>query len=172
MDDTILSCYEMVISGHFHGKTSKKNVHYLGTQYQITFSDARQVKGFHVFDTDTRELEFVENPERMYHVIMYNDATDVLSTKFDLYKNTYVKIIVVKKTKPVVFDEYIDKMVQAGVININIIEDQIETSEEVIDMAQDTITIINDEIDKLEISEDKDKLKMLIHELYIESISI
>jgi hypothetical protein len=63
-------------------------------------------------------------------------------------------------------------MVQAGVININIIEDQIETSEEVIDMAQDTITIINDEIDKLEISEDKDKLKMLIHELYIESISI
>jgi hypothetical protein len=103
---------------------------------------------------------------------MYNDATDVLSTKFDLYKNTYVKIIVVKKTKPVVFDEYIDKMVQAGVININIIEDQIETSEEVIDMAQDTITIINDEIDKLEISEDKDKLKMLIHELYIESISI
>ena len=63
-------------------------------------------------------------------------------------------------------------MVQAGVININIIEDQIETSEEVIDMAQDTITIINDEIDKLEISEDKDKLKMLIHELYMESISI
>ena len=39
-------------------------------------------------------------------------------------------------------------------------------------MAQDTITIINDEIDKLEISEDKDKLKMLIHELYMESISI
>lgn len=172
MDDSILSCYEMVISGHFHGKTSKKNVHYLGTQYQITFSDARQVKGFHVFDTDTRELEFIENPERMYHVIMYNDATDVISTKFDLYKNTYVKIIVVKKTKPVVFDEYIDKMVQAGVININIIEDQIETSEQVIDMAQDTITIINDEIDKLEISEDKDKLKMLIHELYMESISI
>jgi glycosyltransferase involved in cell wall biosynthesis len=63
MEDKIFACYEMVLSGHFHGKASKKNVHYLGTQYQITFSDARLDKGFHVLDTQTRELEFIQNHE-------------------------------------------------------------------------------------------------------------
>jgi DNA repair exonuclease SbcCD nuclease subunit len=172
MDDSIFSCYEMVLSGHFHGKTSKKNVHYLGTQYQITFSDARQQKGFHVLDTETRELEFIENPEKMYHIIVYDDSKhDPMGDDFDYYKNSYVKVLVAKKKDPVKFDLWIDKMVQAGVINLNIVEEMIETSTDTVDVAQDTMSIINEEIDKLETVENKGKLKSLIHELYIESLS-
>jgi DNA repair exonuclease SbcCD nuclease subunit len=172
MDDSIFSCYEMVLSGHFHGKTSKKNVHYLGTQYQITFSDARQQKGFHVLDTETRELEFIENPEKMYHIIVYDDSKhDPMGDDFDYYKNSYVKVLVAKKKDPVKFDLWVDKMVQAGVINLNIVEEMIETSTDTVDVAQDTMSIINEEIDKLETVENKGKLKSLIHELYIESLS-
>jgi DNA repair exonuclease SbcCD nuclease subunit len=173
MDDKIFSCYEMVLSGHFHGKASKKNVHYLGTQYQITFSDARLNKGFHVLDTQTRELEFIQNHDRIYHVIVYDDSkSDPMSTDFSSYKNSYVKALVAKKTDPVKFDLWIDRMVQGGVINLNIVEEMVETSDDVVDVAQDTMSIINEEIDKLEISEDKGKLKTLIHELYIESLSV
>lgn len=175
MDDSILSCYDMVLSGHFHGKNSKKNVHYLGTQYQITFSDARLTKGFHVFDTDTRELEFIENPERMYHIIVYDDSkssNDPLGDDFSYYKNSYVKVLVSKKTNAVKFDQWVDRMVHGGVINLNIVEEAIETSSDTVDVAQDTMSIINEEIDKLEITEDKGKIKSLIHELYIESLSV
>jgi len=175
MDDKIFSCYDMVLSGHFHGKTSKKNVHYLGTQYQITFSDARQIKGFHVLDTETRELEFIENPDKMYHIIVYDDSklyNDPLGDDFSYYKNSYVKVLVAKKTNPAKFDMWIDRMVQAGVINLNIVEEMVETTKDEINVAQDTMSIINEEIDKLEISEDKGKLKSLIHELYIESLSV
>jgi DNA repair exonuclease SbcCD nuclease subunit len=172
MDDSIFSCYDMVLSGHFHGKASKKNVHYLGTQYQITFSDARLVKGFHVLDTETRELEFIENKERIYHVIAYDDSKlDPLASDFSAYKNSYVKVLVAKKKDPVKFDLWVDKMVQAGVINLNIVEEIPETSTDEVDVTQDTISIINEEVDKLEISEDKGKIKTLIHELYIESLS-
>lgn len=174
MEDKIFSCYDMVLSGHFHGKNSKKNVHYLGTQYQITFSDARLVKGFHILDTETRELEFIENPDKIYHVIVYNDSNvynDPLGDDFSYYKNSYVKVLVAKKTNPAKFDIWVDRMVQAGVLSLNIVEEMLETTENKIDVAQDTMSIINEEIDKLEISEDKGKLKTLIHELYIESLS-
>jgi len=63
MDDGFLSRFEKVLSGHFHIKSNRKNVHYLGTQYQMTFADLDDIKGFHVIDTETRELEFIENPE-------------------------------------------------------------------------------------------------------------
>jgi len=173
MDDKIFACYEMVLSGHFHGKASKKNVHYLGTQYQITFSDARLDKGFHVLDTQTRELEFIQNHDRIYHVMVYDDSkSDPMGIDFASYKNSYVKVLVAKKADPVKFDLWVDRMVQAGVINLNIVEEMIETSEDAVDVAQDTMSIINEEIDKLEISEDKGKLKSLIHELYIESLSV
>ena len=56
MSDSVLQKFEMVLSGHFHTKTTNSNIHYLGTQYQITFSDLNQKKGFHVFDTDTRTI--------------------------------------------------------------------------------------------------------------------
>jgi hypothetical protein len=91
---------------------------------------------------------------------------------FSHYKNSYVKVLVSKKTNAVKFDQWVDKMVLAGVINLNIVEEMVETSSDDIDTTQDTMSIINEEIDKLEISEDKTKIKTLIHELYIESLSI
>ncbi len=39
MEAGIFSRYEQVISGHFHCRQEKDNIYYLGTQYQITFSD-------------------------------------------------------------------------------------------------------------------------------------
>ena len=39
LDDKILKKFEQVWSGHFHQKSSRDNINYLGAQYQITFSD-------------------------------------------------------------------------------------------------------------------------------------
>ena len=40
----------------------------------MTWSDYDDPKGFHVFDTATRELEFIENKERIFHRINYDDS--------------------------------------------------------------------------------------------------
>lgn len=40
----IFDKFEMVLSGHFHIKQSKRNIHYLGTQYQLNFGDAGVIK--------------------------------------------------------------------------------------------------------------------------------
>ena len=54
--------FEKVLSGHFHKKSDDGHIFYLGTQYQIMWSDYNCPKGFHTFDTDTRELDRIENP--------------------------------------------------------------------------------------------------------------
>ena len=61
LDKKIFEGYDKVISGHFHKKSDDGRIYYLGTQYEITWSDYGCPKGFHIFDTDTRELTRVSN---------------------------------------------------------------------------------------------------------------
>ena len=45
-----------VLSGHFHQKSEFANIRYLGSQMQFTWSDYGDNKYFHIFDTDTQEI--------------------------------------------------------------------------------------------------------------------
>tara|TARA_R110001592_G_scaffold66345_4_gene203521 strand:- start:2072 stop:3127 length:1056 start_codon:yes stop_codon:yes gene_type:complete len=175
MSDKLLQRFEMVLSGHFHSKSSKNNVYYLGTQYQITFSDLHDTKGFHVLDTETRELQFVENNRRKFYHIEYDDtdAKSLSGVDFNLYKDCYVKVIVKNKNKRKVFDSFLDKLYQHKVIDVTVVEDMSDfvIEEESIDMAKDTLTIINDEIDHDDNIEEKGKIKQIIRELYMEGLS-
>ena len=165
----------MVLSGHFHSKSTKKNVYYLGTQYQITFSDLHDKKGFHVLDTKTREVEFVENNRRKFYLINYDDTNpeDLVNLDFKSYRDCYVKVVIKNKTKRKLFDAFLDTLYKHKVVDITVVEDmadfRIEESD--IDMAKDTLTIINDEIDSdVEIKE-KSEIKQIIRDLYMEGLS-
>ena len=46
------------------------------------------------------------------------------------------------------------------------------TKEEIVDLAQDTVTLINNEIDAIEEVDDKPRMKKLIKDLYMESLSL
>ena len=178
MDANIFDRYEKVLSGHFHCRQENGNVYYMGTQYQITFADLNETKGFHVLDTETREIEFIENPYKMFHTVRYNDNDD----KFDInaidcvhLKDSYIKIFVESKKNPYTFDRFMDKLYDNGVAKITIVEDIIDsewTKEEIVDLAQDTVTLINNEIDAIEEVEDKTRMKNLIKDLYMESLSL
>lgn len=177
MDAGILSGYEAVYSGHFHCKHSKGNVHYLGTQYQITFSDLNEPKGFHVFDTETRELEYVRNPHRIFTKLVYNDeVTDYIKSPPDLseFAKTYVKVIVEKKTNPFMLDRLIESLNDTGCHSISISDqtqnDKGQSGKEKADLTKDTLTLICDEVEGMEGIEDKMRLKNLLRELYMEAL--
>lgn len=178
MDPNLFNRYEQVYSGHFHCRQEKDNIYYFGTQYQITFADLNDTKGFHVLDTDTRELEFIENPFKMFHTLTYNDKdgpVDVDALDVSHLKDTYVKLFVEYKKHPYSFDQYMDRLYDVGVSKLTIVEDVTDdelTDEDSVDLAQDTVTLINNEIDSMEEVEDKDKMKRLIKDLYMESLSL
>ena len=81
--------FEKVFSGHFHKKSDDGHIHYLGTQYEMTWSDYGCPKGFHIFDTDTRELTRVQNEYKMFDKIIYNDK----DTNYDEIDITKIQIM-------------------------------------------------------------------------------
>ena len=176
MSPKIFNRYEQVFTGHFHHRQENGNIYYFGTQYQITFSDLNETKGFHVYDTDTREIEFIENPYKMFHSLLYNDKDGPVSiNKLDYLKDSYVKLFVEHKEHPYSFDRYMDKLYDVGVAKITIVEELINsdwTKEEIVDLGQDTVTLINNEIDSMDEVKDKEKMKRLIKDLYMESLSL
>jgi len=176
MNAKLFERFEKVYSGHFHCRQEKGNIYYMGTQYQITFSDLNETKGFHIFDTSTREIEFIENPYKMFYTLSYNDENGpVKFEKNPHLKGSYIKLLVEKKKHPYDFDRYMDKLYEAGVSKITLVEELVDsewTKEEIVDLAQDTVTLINNEIDTIKEVEDKPRMKKLIKDLYMESLSL
>ena len=177
MDARLFERYEKVLSGHFHCRQEKDNIYYLGSQYQMTFADLNETKGFHIFDTETREIEFIENPYQMFHTLKYNDENGPIDSDrldFDYLKGCYVRIDIDYKKHPYSFDRFMDKLYDAGVAKITTVEESIDENEEeeLLDLAQDTVTLIHNEIDAIDEVQDKPKMKKLIKDLYMESLSI
>jgi hypothetical protein len=175
----VFSRFERVLSGHFHIKQSENNIHYLGTQYQMNFSDVYSTKGFHVYDTETNEMQFINNPNSIFHLFSYDDSTTddikriAAFVKTTNLKGGFVRLKVKSKSKQEIFDKFIDALWEKGVQDLSVIEDLTERSTDVeFDESEDTMSIISREIDAIERPIDKVKLKTIVRDLYMESLKV
>lgn len=124
--------FEFVLSGHFHWKSSQKNIHYLGDPYQLNWADVGNDKGFHIFDTKAKKakLEFVKNELEQYIALEYDDTDEsseeaIKSIDFTEYNDMFVKIIVKKKTKPQLYSQFITALHNAGPVEVKIIDQEL-----------------------------------------------
>jgi hypothetical protein len=170
--------FDSVFTGHFHHKSTKDNVHYLGAPYEMTWSDYNDDRGFHIFDTETKELTFVQNPFNIFHKVFYDDASsgeELLQQDYSHIKDSYVKVVVKNKDNPYLFDLFIDKLNSHDPNNLQVVEDnfnlQIEDESDIINEAEDTVTIINKYIHNLSLDNPK-KMENLFFDLYSEALSI
>jgi DNA repair exonuclease SbcCD nuclease subunit len=62
----MFKAFQRVFSGHFHHRSITGNITYLGNPYEITWSDYNDKRGFHIYDTETMETEFIENKNNNY----------------------------------------------------------------------------------------------------------
>ena len=175
-DKNIVKRFEKTFSGHFHHKNDDGQVFYLGNQYEMTWSDYGNQKGFHVFDTKTRELEFVPNPLKIFKKIMYNDK-ETNYDKLDIkdFNQKFVKLIVVHKKDNQMFDRFLERLyTKISVHELKILEDYSDlshtnVSDDVVQGSEDTMTLVNNYVDQLPVDLDKDKLKVMIKEMYVEA---
>lgn len=169
--------FDILFSGHFHHRSSDGQIFYLGSHSEFTWSDYNDPKGFHIFDTDTRDCKFIQNPFKMFSKIEYEEDED-FSENFDYssVKNTYVKVIINSKKNPYLFDKFIDRIEKEGPIQVQIIE-QLYTielnEEETINEAESTIDIFKKYVSSYDDKNvDKKNLENKILEIYNEAISI
>jgi DNA repair exonuclease SbcCD nuclease subunit len=173
--------FDCVFSGHYHHRSTSDNITYLGNPYELTWQDYNDPRGFHLFDLDTRNLEFIVNPNVMFHRITYDDKensiTEITNKDLTKYTNTYVKVVVVNKTNPYLFDKFMASLYDVNPIDVTIAEDFADLTEgvedDMIDQAEDTITIINKFVDGIQEEHiDNDRLKTVLKELYVEALNL
>ena len=181
LDMEIFDKFDQVMSGHFHHRSRNRNIDYLGSPFEMTWSDYNDPKGFHIFDTVTRELEFIENPHRMFRKVYYDDTNRTIeeaTTVPEGMDGSYVKVIVKAKNNPYWFDVYIDKLEKTGVLNVQVVDDNLnlsfENTEDLVSEAEDTLTIMKSYITQLNVGAEPEvkSLEGLISSLYSEALTM
>ena len=181
LDPSIFKRFDMVFSGHFHHRSNSDNIRYLGNPYELTWQDYNDPRGFHIFDLSDRSLEFIENPNIMFHRITYDDKentiTEINNKDLSRYTGTYVKVVVVNKTNPYLFDKFMANLYNVNPIDVTIAEDMIDLTEglddDIVNQAEDTVSIINKFVDGIKEEHiNNDKLKSILKELYVEALNL
>ena len=120
---SIFKRFEHVYSGHFHVRGTIGNITYLSNPSQTNWGDMGLEKGFHIFDSETGEMEPVNNPFEMFKQATWGD--DGLTPAF--FDGVYGRLVVpnfaeVKRAE-------LDMFLQAArevALNMYTIEDEIK----------------------------------------------
>ena len=186
-DKDVFSRFRLVCSGHYHHKSTKGNINYLGAFMEHTWADYNDPRGFHIFDTDTLDLEFVQNPYNIFKMMVYDDKFDVPTRSddmikaiekidYDKFKDCYVKVVCLHRTNPYVFDMMIDRIYKASPIDISVVEDTTYFTGEDEELERiedgDTISLISNYIKCLTLPVENAKMTDYMKDLYVEAISL
>tara|TARA_R110000868_G_scaffold189386_5_gene432325 strand:+ start:119 stop:1153 length:1035 start_codon:yes stop_codon:yes gene_type:complete len=165
--------FQKVFSGHYHTRSNNEVVHYIGNPYEIYWNDVNDTRGFVIFDTDTLEHFYIDNPYRMFHNIYYEDTNyQTFNTKE--YEDKIVKVIVRKKTDIKQFEKFIDKLYSSNVSDLKIVENfQLQETEsfEAFE-SENTFSILQRYIDEVECDLNKTVITSILEEVYKESLEM
>jgi len=170
------------LSGHYHHRSTIGNITYIGAFGEYTWHDYSDPRGFSVLDTESKVLDFIQNPYKMFRIAKYDDVANpdivekIQRTDFSKYKDTYVKLVVVNKSNPYAFDLLFDSIYKVGPLDIQVIEDptvllENEDADE-IDEAEDTVTILRKYIDGLTLPINNNRMKSFMIDIYNEALQV
>lgn len=184
----VFSRFRRVLAGHFHHKSTIDNITYVGAFGHYIWSDYADERGFHIYDTDTDTLEFIENPYSLFVKLIYDDDGQSVAYSHQLlqqilaadspYREAYVKLIVKSRTQPYWYDSVVDALYKVGVQDIVVVDDIVvadETANATIlptTTDVDTLNLMQEYVTDLSISADKDALMSYLRDKYEEALSV
>lgn len=127
----------LVLSGHFHHRSTNKNINYLGCPYEMTWSDYDDPKGFHWWYPDENKIEFVPNPHKLFYSFVYDDQGKDSSyvkvlmdhIKLNDLSQKIIKIVTKSKTHPIWHEAFSDAVLQLGAFDVMFIDDSAWSTE-------------------------------------------
>lgn len=177
MDKQTFSRFDKVITGHFHAKSTLEPIYYVGTPYDTSWADYGDKKYWHILDTKDVSIQTIENPDRLFVKLWYDDTKDEGLLKEDLtkYKDKIIKVIVSNKTNPVMFEGFLDNLNKTNPFEVSIIDDALSG---LTDVDEDDIlvktnvdiisqTVYNTDSERI----NNDKLMSIMLELYDEALT-
>ena len=161
--------FDAVFSGHFHKQSKRSNITYLGNPYQLYWNDEGETRGFHIFDLETQELEFIKNPNSMYNKIFYNESKKQLFNP-NKFRDTYIKIVVEEKSTPKKLSQFVDRLYEVGIHDVKIIENMdIHIDDDVEIEGEDTLTTLTNYVNAMDETINKSNIIDIFKSLYVEA---
>ena len=173
MDIDPFEKFDKVYSGHYHTRSDNGKIYYLGNPYEIYWNDVNDTRGFHIFDTKTKKHTPVNNPYKLFHVVYYKDNNYKLFDAREL-KNKIVKVVVKQKTDQKQFEKFIDKLYSSGVQDLKIVENFVlqESEDFEAEETENTISLLNRYIDDSDFEYDKNIVKSILQNVYVETCEV
>lgn len=178
--------FALVMSGHYHHASQRDPIRYLGAMWPMVWSDYRDPRGFHLLDTETRELTFIENPYSPLARLVYDDdgaapeyiaemVTSIVGEQSP-YRDAYVKVVVKTRTQPYGFEQVLDALAKVNPQDIVVIDDIVFDGTEVLDQDElttdvDTVSLIREYVEHTTVTCDKIALLTYLEDLYRESVA-
>jgi DNA repair exonuclease SbcCD nuclease subunit len=168
--------FNFVFSGHYHHKSYTNNIYYLGSHGEFIWSDYDDPRGFHIFDLETKELQFIQNPYKIFKKIWYDENEKNKKDLGDL-SSSIIKVIVKNKQNPYEFDKFMESIEKNNPYELQTVEDHlnlnIEEDSDIVNEAESTIDIFKKYIDKSEIPNiNKKQLENMLVQIYNEALSV
>jgi len=189
--------FKHVFSGHFHVKSHKKNVYYIGTQYPITWNDYGETKGFYVLEEDFK-VKYVENKvSGKFIKLFYNEIGSQQKIEVGGIKKRTIQEITQEEAVKIASENYCrlytrnvehqilcDTFSQSlervsrdnykiEIVDTNEVIESLNISEieEQIEEEEDTLTIVSTYLNGMTFEEDVDKTYLInmFEDLYKES---
>ena len=169
------SGYKKVFSGHFHQRSEKENIWYIGTPFQITWSDVYKSKGFIVFDTEDKSYSFVENKDNYFIQLSYDDKNKTTSNIKEMnLENCFIKLLIKNKVEPYLYNLFISKLYAKNPADVKFIEASALEDDNVVDVDVKSLKmdeVISKYIDEKISFKEKAQLKTFLLRLYNEALS-
>lgn len=174
LEPSFFSRFKMVFSGHFHQRSRKENICYVGTPYEITWGDVYRSKGFIVFDTENKKEIFVENPDKYFLEITYDDSDNKIPNLKDYnLANCFVKLLIKKKNEPYAYNVFVSKLYAQNPADVKFIESSNLEGDAVIDVDVNSLKmedVIKKYVEEKTSYGDKESLKGFLLKLYNEAL--
>ncbi len=174
----------LVLSGHYHLKSQKNNVFYLGSPYQLNWNDFNTQHGF--YSIQDNKLKFIENNfSTKFIKIYYNeDIKDVKikifglenkpieltissSINFSEYiKNNYIKIVVENIIHQNIFELFYDRILEQTfrerieVINIKESLENLSNIDNIQNISEDIPSLIEEYFINTNLNNEKEILEL------------
>lgn len=171
LDRSVFKRFDVVGSGHYHTRSTDGQIYYMGAGYQMTWADYDDPKGFHIFDTDTGEFEFIQNDYEIFVKVLY-DGKETKEPKN--LEGKIVRLVVIKNEDPKHLEKFVTKLQLQNPAELKVIEQKYDVNNVSVEShvdVQDTLSLINEYIDELEIDaiERKVAIKDILTSVYREA---
>lgn len=167
--------FKQVFSGHYHAMSSRDNVVYTGTPYELTWQDSGTVKGFFVLEDGV--LTFQENPHKLYVTLTVDSETTI---EADHVTDKILKVKLAGPWEPKEREALIDNLYSMKPHDIKIVNGHalVENTEEVDSSKYQTYVgvdeMISDYVSNITVNEqlDKDRLKHVLLDILNDATSL